>query len=515
MTKRNFIQGALILFSASLIVKIFGFIFQIIIVRYIGTEAIGLYNMVFPLYMTLIVLTTAGLPPAISKMVAEQMAHHNTSGALRILKISLYLLIVLSIIFTVILAFAAPFILNIFYQDSRVTWCFYAMVPGLLIVPISSGLRGFFQGLQDMVPPAVTQCCEQLVRTTLGLLLIFKLRPYGIKVLAMGLSMGMILGELASLLIIFSLFIRRRKTMLTSYPTASPSVHLPAKRIIASLISFGFPTTLTRLTSSLVLTLEASLIPLLLQKIGYNINQAASMYGQFSGVALALLTIPNVLTFSLATSLVPAISEAEAQGKLTALQFRSMEALRLTYLFGLPVATALLLKASGLSQLVFNLPETGTTIRFLALGAIFLYLAQTSNGILQGLGLVNRIFINNIVGAFVKLLAIIYLVKIPELNINGAALAFVLNFIIVCILNLQAIYKNTGFYLKTLQFIIPLLAVLIMGGLIIWQTKILSPVFSTNLVTVISLLSSGLVYLGLIVISGQLNLKTYFNKNKG
>ena len=107
MTKRNFIQGALILFSASLIVKIFGFIFQIIIVRYIGTEAIGLYNMVFPLYMTLIVLTTAGLPPAISKMVAEQMAHHNTSGALRILKISLYLLIVLSIIFTVILAFAA------------------------------------------------------------------------------------------------------------------------------------------------------------------------------------------------------------------------------------------------------------------------------------------------------------------------------------------------------------------------------------------------------------------------
>ena len=133
--------------------------------------------------------------------------------------------------------------------------------------------------------------------------------------------------------------------------------------------------------------LEASLLPLTLQKIGFTINQAAAMYGQFSGVSMTILSVPTILTFSLAISLVPAISEAEAQGKLSSLQFRTTESLRLTFLLGLPAVVALLFMPAELSTLLFNIPEAGSTLRILGFGGIFLYLCQTSNGILQGLGL--------------------------------------------------------------------------------------------------------------------------------
>jgi len=515
MTKQNFMQGTLILFFSGVFVKIFGFVFQVLVIRFIGTEAVGLYNMIFPLYITALVLATSGLPLAISKMIAEEAARNNFYNALKIFKISLYLLILLGFVFTILIIFIAPIILNSLYADQRVTWCFYAMLPGIIIVPICSAFRGFFQGLQEMIPPAIAQCVEQIIRISLGLFLIIKLEPYGIKISAVGLSVSMITGEIVGLFVIYLLYILKKHNLKKELANYAHTYTLSVRKIISDLFAFGFPTTLTRLTSSFALTLEASLIPIALQKSGYTIIQATRIYGQFSGVALTLLTIPTVLTFSLATSLVPAISEAETQGKLSALQFRSTEALRLTYVLGLPVTVALLLKASGLCSLLFNLPEAGTSLRYLSCGAIFLYLAQTSNGILQGLGLVKRVLINTIIGAVIKLIGIVYLVSNSELNINGAALAYIIYFIIVCTLDLHAIYSATGFHLTISQIILPFAASIIMGGIIIWQTQILTPFYSNKIVTVISLALGSIIYLILNLLWGQLNIGYILKKKKG
>lgn len=512
MVKYSFMQGALILFFSGIFVKIIGFVFQITVIRIIGTEAVGLFNMVFPLYITVLVVSTAGLPLAISKMVSQQVALGNYQAALKIFRIALTVLIFLSFFFTIILLVISPLLINTLYQDHRVTWCFYTMIPGIIIVSICSAFRGFFQGLQEMIPPALTQCIEQIVRISLALFLINRLQPYGIKMIAVGLSVSMIAGELIGLIIIYFIY-RFKQKKIQQRATRIPSIlNIPTRKVIADLFAFGFPTTLTRLISSLVLTFEASLIPLTLQKSGFTINQAASIYGQFSGVSISLLTIPTVLTFSLATSLVPAISEAEAQGKFAALQFRSTEALRLTYLFGLPVMTILILKATSLCSLLFNLPEAGTTVRYLAWGALFLYLAQTSNGILQGLGLVRKIFINTVFGAIIKVVGIIYLVAIPELNINGAAIAFVFSFFIVCVLNLLVIFNNTGFHLNVKQIILPLIASISMGVFIILGTNYLSKYFTHNFVTTISIITGGLLYFLLINSWGQINLKYMFKK---
>ncbi|SMB94640.1 stage V sporulation protein B [Desulfonispora thiosulfatigenes DSM 11270] len=513
MGKHTFIQGALILFVSNIFVKIIGFIYQVLIIRLAGTEAVGLFNMIFPLYITILVLTSAGLPIAISKIVAYHIGQNNYKKALKTFKITLVLLTTFSVtIFILIILFSSK-ILNLFYADNRVLWCFYAMSPGIIIVSLSSAFRGFFQGLQDMVPPAISQCIEQIVRFVVGIYLIYKLQAYGIKMIALGLSVSMICGEIISLLLMLVFFKFKLKKLLPNLNTSSLNSNSGKRSIIKELFGFGLPITMTRLVSSIVLTVEASLIPLILQKSGFSLSQAASSYGQFSGVAITLLTIPTVLTFSLATSLIPSISEAEAQGALPMLRARSTEALRLTYVFGLPAAIVLFLKATEISTIFFNLPENGTTLKILSFGAIFLYLIQTSNGILQGLGLVKSVFINTTIGAIIKIIGIIFLVSIPELNINGAALAFTFSFIIVSSLNLLTVHKNTNFYFKTSQILIPFCLALVMGAMIIWQCNILSPYLSEKAFTLWSILSSGLLYVLLSTLFGQLNLKSLI-KNK-
>lgn len=510
MTKQTFIQGAFILLIANIFVKILGFIYQMLIIRIGGTEAIGLFNMVFPFYITTLVLTTAGLPLAISKMVASQFAKNNFLQALRIFKISLSILFISSISIFLLLLFFSPYILNILYTDDRVLGCFLVMLPGIIIVSISSAFRGFFQGLQDMMPPAITQCTEQLVRFSLGLFLIYKLQSRGIKWIAFGLSLSMIIGEIISLLLLATFYQFKIKKLKTNSISDSKE---SLGHTIKELFQFGLPTTLTRLISSIGLTLEASLIPSTLQKNGFTINQAASIYGQFSGVSLTLLTIPTVLTFSLATSLIPSISEAEAQGKITSLKYRSTEAIRLTYVLSLPATIILFLKSSDISDLLFNLPEAGSTLKILSLGSIFLYLIQTSNGILQGLGMVKKVFYNTTIGTLIKLIGIVFLVGIPELNIRGAAFSFTISYILVCALNLLAVYKNTGFYLTNRQIFIPFFNALLMGIFISCFCNFFASILTTKILTFVSITLGGIFYIILCLIFKQFSFKSI--KNKG
>ena len=511
MVRKNFIQGAFILLISSTIVRILGFIYQILIIRIIGTETIGLYNMVHPVFIMALVIATAGLPLAVSKLVSRQMAYHNIKASLKILRIAIILLLISGITITLVLLFIAPYILNSLYKDPRIDLILYAMLPCITISAISSALRGFFQGLQEMTPTAITQCLEQITRIVFGIILAIKLQSYGIQAVAVGLAISMLLGELVGLFFLSLLYFRKKQSII-KLARNNVCAHINSSTVIFDLFSFGIPTTFTRLISSISLMLEASLLPLTLQKIGFTINQAAAMYGQFSGVSMTILSVPTILTFSLAISLVPAISEAEAQGKLSSLQFRTTESLRLTFLLGLPAVVALLFMPAELSTLLFNIPEAGSTLRILGFGGIFLYLCQTSNGILQGLGLVNKIFINTTIGSLIKILGIIYLASIPELNINGAAIGFTVSYIVVCFLNLEVIRKSTGIEIKQKQIVLPIIAALIMATSLIISTLVLSPLFSKNMVTLISLVFSGLIYLILVILWEQLHLNILFTK---
>lgn len=158
------------------------------------------------------------------------------------------------------------------------------------------------------------------------------------------------------------------------------------------------------------------LIPRRLQVAGMTLNEATGVYGQFVGIAESLLFTPSIVTISLATALVPAISDALAQNDLSLVRGRTEEALRLTMLAGLPATAVFFLLPKELCQAIFGYADAGVALGTLALGGPFLYLQQTTTGILQGLGRAERPLRNLIIAAAFKVAGIYYLTAVPALG---------------------------------------------------------------------------------------------------
>ena len=439
MAKQSYLKGAFILLLANIMVKSMGFVYQIIVVRMISPEGIGIFNMIFPLYITALVLTTAGLPLAVSKFVAEEIALNKKENAENIFSSAITLLFVFSTIITFLFILIAPALIKTLYADHRILPAFLFLLPALLFVSLSSVIKGFFQGLQDMRPTAITQLIEQIIRISSGVLLIFILRPYGLIWTAVGLSLAVFFSELAGLIYLVTLY----KNKISRHIFQRPSL-----AIIKRLLTFSIPISITRITSSIVSTIEASLIPNLLKKAGYTLSQATSFYGELSGVAFTILAIPSTLTYSLATTLVPAISEAQSKNQQQLLCQRTSEAIGITIIAGIPCGLILFFWGPIITKLLFNVTQAGEILRLLALGSIFLYLLQTSSGILQGLGCVKTNFLTTSIGGIIKISGIYFLGAHAIWGPSRIALSYVTAYFVVSLLNLIIIKRKIGLSLQ-------------------------------------------------------------------
>lgn len=457
--RRAFVYGTMILFISNLFNRVLAFVYQYLVMTWVGAEAYGLYQMVFPTYIMALVITTAGLPLAVSKMVSEQAALGNRAAAQKIFRTALAMLIfsgvvVASAVFTLI-----PYLTGPLFPDPRVFPIFIICIPALLIVAVSSAYRGYFQGLQEMRPTALAQVMEQITRVIVGLGLAVKLLPRGIEFGAIGLAVGMVSGELAGLiltLLLYRSFHKKKPHPVSPEPPGTPS-------IIKQLFQLGLPITLGRLVSSGTSAADSILIPLRLQAAGYTLHETTALYGQLGGAAISLLTFPSVFTLSLSTSIVPAISEAIAQKQSVSVRYRISESLRLTVLIGVPFLVFLYFFAPELCA-IFRSPEAGAVLSVLALAGIFLYLQNTTAGILQGLGFPQIPVFNLVLASLLKLILIYHLTAIPSLGLVGTAWSYDAGFLLATVLNFVAIIQKTGLSLDVQKLILqPLSAGSLMG----------------------------------------------------
>ena len=153
-----------ILIVAGLITRIIGFFNRIIMVRLIGEEGIGLYNMAIPTLFLVYTLSQIGLPTAIAKRVAEANVQNNQRQVKNILIVSLLLTGGLSLLFVVLIIVTAPYLAKYLLTDTRTVYPLIAMTPMIPITGLTSVLRGYFQGMQNMKPQSYAQILEQIVR---------------------------------------------------------------------------------------------------------------------------------------------------------------------------------------------------------------------------------------------------------------------------------------------------------------------------------------------------------------
>ncbi|NLI93668.1 MAG: stage V sporulation protein B [Peptococcaceae bacterium] len=500
MRSNSLIYGAVILFAANLINRILGFGYQYLIMHYIGSESFGLYYMVFPVYMTALVLTTAGIPLAVSKMVSEKVSVGSYGDVQKIFRIALLILFIAGLVVSVALYIFSPFIVNRFFPDKRVYDVFRICIPAIFIVSVASGFRGYFQGLQNMIPSALSQVCEQISRVAVGFTLSLKLLPLGAEWGAAGLAAGMLCGEAIGLsMILFQYLLQSNKTQQNGYSSREN-----AKSIIWNLFTISLPVTGGRLMSTGLSTLDAIIIPRQLQVAGYSARNAASLFGQLGGTALTLLTFPSVFTFALATSLVPAISEAIGRKDYKLAQKRCIDAIRYTVILGLPCVITLYYYAQPLTQL-FKSGEVASVLRVLAIGGLFAYLQQTTTGILQGLGKTFLPLLHSIISTIFRLPLLYYLTGISGLGLLGSSFAYVFGFFCLAVLNLLAIRRNLNMTFDLRSIVLqPVSAGL---GMILMIKAFILFTPSNSITNLTSVILGFLIYFVVLLINGGINTK--------
>lgn len=506
MEEQGFLKGAFILSLAGFVSKIMGALYRIPLARLIGGEGLGLYQMAYPIYTMILAVSTAGIPVAISILVAEKQARGDYRGGMRIFRIAVIMLAIIGALFTLLLYNNSYLLANKILNDKRAFYAIIAISPAIFITAINSAFRGFFQGNQTMVPTAVSQVIEQFARVTTVLIAAYMLLPYGVEFSAAGATFGAVIGSVFALLVLIFFYITfPHKRGINRKSGVSQEGFL---KVVGRIAYIALPLSLGGLVMPVMQVIDATIVPLRLQDAGYSMTRATELFGQLSGMANTLINLPTIITVSLAVSLVPAISEAVTKRQWALLQSRLSAAFRITLLLGLPAAAGLWVLATPISVLLYDIAEVGVSLAVLAPAALFLGLYQTSAAVLQGMSKTYLPVKNLLIGAVVKVSLNYWLTAIPAIGIRGAAFATVCGFLIAFILNYIDMKRVSTFRIKWFGVLAgPLASTAAMAFIVDRFYNAVYKTMGDSIGTVLAVLLGAVVYGCLVLLTGAVRVR--------
>jgi len=281
---------------------------------------------------------------------------------------------------------------------------------------------------------ANAQLIEQITRIISGIALACLLAPHGLVWAITSLALAILCSELSGFFYLWNYFIKNTKQ--------KSLLQAPNPQLTRSLYRFGLPLTFTKVLLTASGAIEAMLIPSRLQAAGYTLSQAASLYGELTGVVFPILNVPALITISMSTALVPTISEAQSSKNYRLLKKRSLQAIGFTIFIGIPAALILYFWGDNLISLIFKVSNAGIMIRYLSFAGIFLWLNQISSGILQGLGLVIQGTLSTLASCLLRLLLLYLFTTNPRNIIQGLCLSYGISFMVNSLINLLLIRKS-------------------------------------------------------------------------
>lgn len=487
--KKSFLRGAAILGVAGIIVKILGAVYRIPLGNILQPEGMGYYQASYPIYTMLFALSTAGLPVAVAKIIAEKRALGDYKSADRVFKLSFIGLCAMGLITGIIILAFGKQIVG-WLGTPRAYYSLIALFPALLFVPMMAAFRGYFQGQQNMVPTALSQIFEQTFRIILGLYLAKAFIGIGLDKAAGGAAFGASAGAVAGFLVIFFIYLYNRGALRAEIKAQTFESNESTGELIKKIILIALPITLGAMIVPIMNTFDLKIVMGRLASIGYSYDDANEMWGKMSGYAQTFINFPQVISIGLAMSLVPAISEAFAVKDHEKMKNLTNTGIRTIVLIGMPSTIGLAVLATPIIDLLYFKLEVGvrqsigSILAALAISVIFLTLVQALTAILQGIGKATIPVINLIIGAGVKIVISYILVGNPAFHIYGAVISTIVAYVIAAVLNFIAVVKYTGVTIDYVSaFIKPTIASFIMGA-VAWGVnfglgKVISPKLST------------------------------------
>lgn len=465
--KETFIQGILALMFSQVLIKIFGLIQTLYLTNRegFGDKGNSIYMNGYHIYALLLAISSIGVPNAIAKLISERLALGDNKGAQRIFRIAFATFAVIGFIGTLFLFFGANIIANNFLYVPEAEFTIKTLSPAIFFVSISSVMRGYFNGRQEMEATSKSQTFEQVFKTILTVVLVelaVFMTNQNTVVMATFATIATSLATILSFIYLFRFYKIARKEINVENEVGVLTEKGSVKTIVKKILGVSIPISISSILSSINKNIDSfTVVRLLKPKIGEKANE---LYGILSGKVDILTSMPLAFNIAFATALVPAISAARVKNDKETINNRISFSLLVTLLIGLPCTIGMLVYADGILNLLFPAESAGAMLLAIsALTIFFTALAQTINGALQGLGKVKVPAIALGCGVIVKLIANLILIPIDGIYANGAAIGSVLCHIVSFSIVYYTLRKTVKLQFKLHRLMIrPVLATIIM-----------------------------------------------------
>ncbi len=497
--KKVFFGGVLLLSLSTVLVKLIGFLYKIPMLSYLGTVGMGYFNSAYEIYALFCVISTAGLPVALSVLISASLAKGNHGEVQKIYRGALAVFLTVgSLGSAVMLLFAKQFCAMI--RSEHAYACILSIAPTVFFVCLSSALRGYFQGHQRMLPTAISQVIEAVGKLGFGLLLArYALEQgYQTPTVAAFAGAGLTLGTVCSTG--YLLFEKLRTKEAPAPAQILPVETLSYRSIWKSLSRLSIPMTLGASVVSLTKLVDMTMILRRLQAIGYTEALANEAYGSYTTLALSLYGLLPTLVNSVALPLVPMLSAAIARGDQEKQAQMVGISYRLTALFAIPSALGLSAFASPLLQMLFGNDAQAVAIASPLLSclgvSVFLSCMITAtNSVLHAYRVVNRPILALLAGAAVKVLIAYFLIGNPRVAMMGAPISTFFCNAVVVLFNLGFVEKYCKAPSVSSTFLRPFLAAAVAIGSSYALQRVLVIAFGAGkLWTLLSLLFAVFAY---------------------
>ncbi|TJY39807.1 polysaccharide biosynthesis protein [Cohnella pontilimi] len=446
MKKDSLVKGTLILAAAALVARALG-VFQRVPLDYImDSVGQGYFAVANGVYLLLLVVATAGIPSAISKMVSERYALGRIGEAQQVYRAALLFGGIAGAVITAGMFALAPWIAGPILHEPQAASAIRAIAPSLLLFPTIAMMRGYFQGRQFMAAGGMSQIVEQILRVMAAVLLAFLVYSWNAsndEGIAAAASLGSVFGSIGAFAVMLYYAKKlRNNDRAETLNTRDASRKLALRDIYREMFRLSVPIVMTAITVQLLYTLDNMMVKSLTRG-HFDPKLINDWWGLLGLNAQAIAGIPVILAVALSQSIIPVISSAHAVGDREAVGRQSSLAVRIAVFSGMPIVLLLSVGAYSVNGLLFQEPKGSLIVAMLTFGTIFQIGMMVSNSILLGIGEPKKATLHALTGIVLKV--ILSFILAPWLGVYGLILATSCCFIWALGFNVLSLKKRSSF----------------------------------------------------------------------
>lgn len=493
--KKNFLRQGTILAAAGILVRLIGMVYRIPMANIIGSEGNGIYGVAYNVYNIALVLSSYGLPMAVSKLVSARVVNKQYRNTYQMFKAAVIFGAITGGIAGSILFFGAGFIERTFYASyGGIALPLKVLAPTVFIVALLGVVRGFFQGQKTMVPTAVSQVIEQIVNAVVSigaavmLMSAFKNADNTAAYGAAGGTLGTCIGALCALLFLVALFFLYRpvfyKRMRKDRVGITESYEEMFRLILLTTVPFILGQTFYQISA----LFDDIIFGNVMAAKGIPSESIKAMSGVYSSQYTVLISVPMGIASSMAASMLPSVVASSTLGYEDAVKRQVHQSVKFNMMIAIPSAVGLAVLGTQALRILYprlDYVMGGQMLKIGSAAVIFFALSTVTTSSLQAINHMNLPVIHNVVSLFIHIALVSLLLKFTDMGIYAIVIGCMTFPVPVAILNMIALKKYTGYRQEIVHsFVVPACCAAVMGVAVYTMYELMYFICKNNFVSV-------------------------------